>query len=112
AESKSPRTRSNCADHATNGYGSRAAGMSRIARATVFRSFCRRSNCSESLRPRSTMSLCSLRKPASCTRMYAEYATTTARVITKPKRRPEAGDRSEREDVGTDREYLTATFGG
>src|SRR5690349_15342874 len=78
--------------------------MSRIAKATVFKSFCSRKSCNESFRPRSTMSLCNLRKPASCTRIYAEYATTTARVITKPKRSPKAGDRSEREGVCTDTE--------
>jgi len=43
--------------------------------------------------------LCSLRKPASCTRMYAEYATTTARVITRPRRSPVAGERCGRESV-------------
>ncbi len=69
ASSRSVRMRSNCALHAINGYGSLASSMSRIASPTEFRSFWMRSSCSESLRLRSTISLCNLRNPANCTVM-------------------------------------------
>src|SRR2546423_1341502 len=83
---RSERKRSNCEAHALSGYGSPASSMSRIASATEFKSFCNRSNCSESLRFRSTRSLCSLRKPESCTVVYAEYATIAASVMISPSR--------------------------
>src|SRR5579859_6411058 len=40
--------------------------------------------------------------------MYAEYASTAISVITRPRSRPVAGERSEGEDLCTDRGYLTA----
>lgn len=50
-----------------------------------------RSSCSESLRLRSTNSLCSLRNPANCTVMYAPYASTARIVTTSPRYKPRAG---------------------
>src|SRR6266404_7325745 len=67
--------------------------MSRIASAREFKSFWMRSNCNESFRLRSTRLFCSSRKPEICRVMYAEYATTAARVITSPKNNPAVGVR-------------------
>src|SRR5580698_10030965 len=66
--------------------------MSRIASATEFKSFCSRSNCSESRRFRSTISPCNLRSPEICTVMYAEYATTAASVMISPNKSARVGD--------------------
>src|ERR1700733_8967040 len=80
--------------------------MSRIASATEFRSFCNRKSCSESLRLRSTMSLCSFRKPEICNVMYAEYATIAASVMINPSSSAFVGDRCQEEVLCTRKEYL------
>ena len=64
ASSRSAWIRSNCAVQAVSGYGSSLSSMSRMAKASEFRSFCTRSNCSETLRLRSTRLFCRMRNPA------------------------------------------------
>ena len=64
-----------------------------------------RSNCRESLRLRSTSSVCNFRSPVTCHVMYAEYATTADRVISRPNSRPSVGDRSGGDGWDTPRAY-------
>src|SRR5450631_113451 len=84
--------------------------MSRIARASEFKSFWMRSNCRESFRLRSTRLFCSSRKPEICRVMYPEYTNTAARVMISPKNNPGVGDRwgasePSADERGTPREY-------
>src|ERR1700687_190790 len=89
--------------------------MSRMARASEFKSFWMRSNCRESFRLRSTRLFCSSRKPEICRVIYPEYANTAATCMTSPKNNPGVGERwgaGERKTAkrgagkrGTPREY-------
>src|SRR5664279_243273 len=79
--------------------------MSRMAKASEFKSFWIRSNCRESFRLRSTRLFCSSRRPEIWRVMYPEYATTAANVMISPKNNFGAGDRWGADKRCTPREY-------
>ncbi len=93
ALSRSPRIRSNCADHAVSGYGSSLSSMSRMARPRELRSFWMRSSCSESVRLRSARSVCSARRLGNLARHVPRHADDGAKRHARPSSSAGVGDR-------------------
>jgi hypothetical protein len=70
-----------------------------------------RSSCKESLRLRATRLFCISRKPEICRVMYQEYATTAAKVMTRPRNSPSVGEGRDARRRSTLRGYNDSRFG-